>query len=84
MHILLLVEINRVGGLTGKRDSRIKMASQLRESFLQARGRQEDDERPSIAFCGGRLYVAGLYVDRKPVGNPRLDLIRAVEAKIPG
>jgi hypothetical protein len=88
MHILLLVEINCVGGLTGRHDSRIKMASQLGESFVQACGRQEDDERPSIAFCGGRLYVAGLYVaglyvDRKPVGNPRSELIRAVEAKIP-
>jgi hypothetical protein len=81
MHILLLVEINGVGGLTGKHDSRIKMASQLRESFLRACGRQEVDERPSIAFCGGRLYVAGLYVDRRRVRNPRSELIRAVEAK---
>ena len=35
MHIALPVEINCVGGLTGNHDSRIKVASQLRESFLR-------------------------------------------------
>src|SRR3984893_12901672 len=34
VHISLLVEINCVGDLTGNHDSRIKVASQLRESFL--------------------------------------------------